>query len=357
MLLPLSWMYGMVVNVRNWMYNANVLKQYKFDIPVICVGNITVGGTGKTPHIEYLIDLLSAEYKIGVLSRGYKRKSKGFRVVHTTSLSEEVGDEPLQIKQKYPNVGVFVDKDRKNGIEQILLQEKNDRPDVILLDDGFQHRRVNPSLAVLLTDSNRPMYNDNLLPAGNLREPFRNRHRASIVVVTKNRYDMTPLEFRICETDLDLFPFQKLFFTTFDYGELKPVFVDSESEDLSVSDLQNKDVLAVAGIAEPQPFLNFVAEKSKSIKPVTYPDHHNFKAKDIRDIELAFESINCPTSEKIIVTTEKDATRIRSLAFLDDNLKSRLYYIPIEVAFLRSKDKESFNRKIFKHVRNYQTNS
>ncbi len=355
LLLPFSWLYGIVVGIRNWMYNSKILKQYKFDIPVICVGNITVGGTGKTPHIEYLIDLLSPQYKVGVLSRGYKRKSSGFRVVNINSSPKEVGDEPLQIKKKFPEALVFVDKDRKRAIEEILSLAEEQRPDLILLDDGFQHRRVQPSLSVLLVDSNRPIHEDRMLPAGNLRESFNARHRASIVVVTKNKKEMSPLDFRISESNLDLFPFQKLYFTTFDYGNIKPVFKDAESDEIGTNQLKGKHVLLVTGIAMPQPLNVYLTNRAKEVKPIVFSDHHNFKKEDIKLISSSFANIEA--EDKIIITTEKDATRLRALDYLDDDIKKHLYYIPIEVAFLKNKDKESFNKKIIKHVRNYQTNS
>ena len=172
-LQPFSWLYGIGVNVRNALFDRKILKQHSFNIPVICVGNLTVGGTGKTPHIEYLIRLLTPDYKVAVLSRGYKRRSKGFLIVDVDSHANDVGDEPLQLKQKFPEIVMVVDKNRVRAIEKILAIEKEERPDVILLDDGFQHRHVLPSLTILLVDSNRPVYEDRLLPAGYLREPLK----------------------------------------------------------------------------------------------------------------------------------------------------------------------------------------
>lgn len=356
LLLPFAWLYGGVVNIRNWMYDRNIYKQYKFDIPVICVGNITVGGTGKTPHIEYLIELLSPHYKVGVLSRGYKRKSKGFCVVEVNTTAEEVGDEPLQIKRKYPHALVYVDKDRKSAIEKIMDNKAENRPDLILLDDGYQHRRVRPSLSILLVDSNRPIHEDRFLPAGNLRESFKGRHRASIVIVTKCKRDMSPIEFRICETNLDLFPFQKLYYSTFDYGDLKPVFQDIETETMPISCLNSKHILLVTGIAMPKPFKDFLTSNSVKVDSIEFPDHHHFDKEDIKSIENHFAKMDVDADNKIIITTEKDATRLRTIDNINENVKRNLYYVPIQVVFLKNKDKESFNKKIFKHVRNYQTN-
>ena len=199
-LTPLSWLYGIGVELRNWMFDNGILKQKEYPVPVICVGNLTVGGTGKTPHIEYIIDLLSSSIKVTVVSRDLKRKSKRMQVVNVNSDVKRVGDEPLQIKLKYPNATVIVDKDRRNAIEYLLAQESELQPDVILLDDGYQHRYVKPSLSVLLVDSNRPIYEDKLLPAGRLREPLKRKDRASIVLVTKCSSTMQPINYSyICQ--------------------------------------------------------------------------------------------------------------------------------------------------------------
>ena len=354
-LLPLSWLYGFGVSLRNKLFDAKILKQHKFDIPVICVGNITVGGTGKTPHIEYIIGLLSSRYKVAVLSRGYKRKSKGFRIVDVDSKPQDVGDEPLQIKKKYPDTLVVVDKNRKNAIEKIRSIDAEERPDVILLDDGFQHRHVTPSLSILLVDSNRPVFEDQLLPAGNLREQLRGKDRANMVIVTKCSRDMQPIDFRIYENGLRLFPYQELYFTTFDYGNIMPVFPNLQAEILEPDDLRKKHVFLVTGIASPQPLVEKIELKTYNLYPIFFPDHHFFKEEDIEKIKRGMASVD--DDDKIVITTEKDAVRLRSLTFLDEEFKKKLYYIPIEVMFLEKSEKELFNKKINKHVRNYQTNS
>ncbi len=356
-LLPLAWLYGVGVGLRNKLFDTKILKQHKFDIPVICVGNITVGGTGKTPHVEYLINLLSPRYKVAVLSRGYKRKTKGFKIVDTDSKPGDVGDEPLQIKQKYPDTLVVVDKNRKSAIEKILSIDKEERPDVILLDDGFQHRHVLPSLSILLVDSNRPVYEDNLLPAGNLREPLKGKHRASTVIVTKCSRDMQPIDFRIYENGLDLFPYQDLYFTTFEYGNITPVFPEIQPETLDPDDLRKKHVFLVTGIASPQPLVEKLELKTYNLYPKFFPDHHFFKEEDIEEINVEMHAVDVDDEDKIIVTTEKDAIRFRALTFLKEEFKKKLYYIPIEVVFLEKSEKDSFNKKINRHVRNHQTNS
>ncbi len=354
-LLPLSWLYGGVVNLRNWMFDCNVLKQRSFDIPVICVGNITVGGTGKTPHIEYLIRLLSKQYRVAVLSRGYKRKSRGFRVVETDSRVQDVGDEPLQIKRKFPDTMVFVDANRVRAIERILNAGSASRPDVILLDDGFQHRRVKPSLSILLVDSNRPVFEDELLPAGLLREPLSGKNRASIVLVTKCHPDMQPIDFRIYSNGLDLYPFQKLYFTSLEYGAIRPLFPELGGEELELNDLRKKHLFLVTGIASPAPLVDKLEHKTYNLYTKFFPDHHSFTKENIRSIWRMVASVDDPN--KIILTTEKDAVRFQSLPFLEEEMKRILYYIPVRISFINENKQESFNNHIHKHVRNYQANS
>ncbi|MDD2590845.1 MAG: tetraacyldisaccharide 4'-kinase [Fermentimonas sp.] len=354
-LLPLSWLYGTGVNFRNWLFNKKVLKQRKFDIPVICVGNITAGGTGKTPHIEYLIRLLSPKFRVAVLSRGYKRKTKGFLIVDTDSRVRDVGDEPLQIKKKFPEVLVVVDKNRVNAIEKIISIDKEERPDVILLDDGFQHRYVLPSLSIVLADSNRPVFEDKLLPAGLLREPLRSIDRASVVLVTKCNPDMQPIDFRIYTNGLNLFAYQDLFFTSFDYDKLKPVFPELEIDEVLINDLRKKHLFLITGIASPEPLVRKLEHKTYNLYTKFFSDHHNFTKKDIQSIVDMIDSID--DDNKIIVTTEKDAVRFRALPDLTNKIKNMMYYLPVRVTFLNNKERFSFNKKIVEHVRNYKTNS
>ena len=330
------------------------MKQKEYHVPVICVGNLTVGGTGKTPHIEYIINLLSDDYKVAVVSRGYKRKSRNLQEVRVNSDVKRVGDEPLQIKLKYPNVTVIVDKDRRNAIEYLLAQESELQPDVILLDDGYQHRYVKPSLAILLVDRNRPIYEDKLLPAGRLREPLARKDRANMVVVTKCGNEMQPIDFRIFANGLNLFPFQSLYFTEFIYHRLQPVFPSLNPDSYSLNEIREKQVLLVAGIASTKSLENKISEKVSNLHTLFFPDHHFYAKDDIKTIEKQFAALS---SNKIIVTTEKDATRLRSLHYLSDELKERLFYLPIKVSFLENNENESFNKKIINHVRNYQKNS
>ena len=214
LLFPFSFFYRIGVNIRNVFYDWGIFKSARYPIPVICIGNITVGGTGKTPHTEYLIELLQHDYKIAVISRGYKRKSKGFVLATTESRVSDIGDEPFQIKRKYPNVIVAVDGNRRRAIERLLNHpDVRLRPSIILLDDAFQHRSVSPTLSILLIDNNRMIYEDSLLPTGNLREPAHATSRANIVIVTKCPSDIKPIDMRVISKHLNLYPYQSLFFT------------------------------------------------------------------------------------------------------------------------------------------------
>ncbi|MDD2327265.1 MAG: tetraacyldisaccharide 4'-kinase [bacterium] len=356
-LQPLSWLYGVGVNFRNYLFDRNVLKRRSFPVPVICVGNLTVGGTGKTPHIEYLIRLLSPSYRVAVLSRGYKRKSRGFRIVESSSPVTEVGDEPLQMKRKFPEVMVVVDAHRVKAIDKLLTIEKEERPEVILLDDGFQHRYLQPSLSILLVDSNRPVFEDKLLPAGSLREPLKGKDRASMVIVTKCNPDMQPIDFRIYTNGLSLFAYQDLFFTSLQYGMVHPLFPDLREERYVLDDLRKKHVFLVTGIASPQPLADKLEHKTYNLYTKFFPDHHSYREEDIDSIRQLTGSVEVDDDDKIILTTEKDATRLRELPFLDEKMKQMLYYLPIRVAFVEEGDKELFNQKILAHVRNHQANS
>lgn len=346
-LLPLSWLYGMIVFIRNKFFDWGIYKQKKYDIPVISVGNITVGGTGKTPHIEYLITLLKDNYKVAVLSRGYKRNSSGFVLADADSAVSQIGDEPYQIKLKYPDILVAVDGNRQHGIEKLLALPEIEKPQVILLDDAFQHRFVKPSYSILLTDYNRLMSRDQLLPAGRLREPVYYSEYANVIIVTKCPRDVNPLEQRIIIKEINPFPYQSLLFTYFDYGNIVPVFSKNKSV-FTLSEIRNKSVLVVTGIANPGPAYGAIREFTDKVETMTYPDHYMFKSSDIQKIKSTFDGIEA--EDKLILVTEKDAARLRSMNKLDEDFKSHVYYFPIEVNFLNKEDKEVFNNIIKDHV-------
>lgn len=347
-LLPFSWLYGFIVFIRNKLFDWNILKQKEYDIPVICVGNITVGGTGKTPHIEYLVELLKPQFKVAVLSRGYKRKTSGFVLATPESTALEIGDEPYQVKEKFPDILVAVDAKRQRGIETLLSLPPEEKPDIILLDDAFQHRYVKPSYSILLTDYNCLMSSDELLPAGRLREPAYYAEKANMVVVTKCPPGVNPLEIRLTANDLHVFPYQDLFYTTFRYGQLIPVFGD-QTERLPLSILKGKEVIALTGIVNPRPMHRIIRKQTRKLTLMEYPDHYEFKRKDIDDLKASFNSI--PEEEKFIVTTEKDAARLRTAKGLDDDLKKAIYSLPIQVVFINDGEQNLFNSKILKHAR------
>ncbi len=335
------------------MYDLNMLKSREFDVPVISIGNITAGGTGKTPHVEYLIDLLKEKFEVVTLSRGYKRKTKGFRIAEINSNVGEVGDEPLQMKRKFPEVTVAVSENRIRGIEKLLNIPGKKSPDVILLDDAFQHRRVIPGINILLIDYNRPLKQDSLLPAGRLRESISEMSRANIIIFTKcSPEKVTPIQKRIMQKDVRLKPYQKLFFTSFTYEDLKPVFAEGEPE-IELSELNNHSILIVTGIAFPKLIPEYLKKYASETEIINFPDHYNFRNKDIELIMNRFTEIN--SENKIIVTTEKDAIRFAEMPDLEPQFKSALYYLPLKVSFL-DKEEKMFNKDILNYVGKNKSN-
>lgn len=349
-LLPLSWIYGLGVRLRNQMFEMGILKEQAYDIPIIGVGNITVGGTGKTPHVEYLIRLLQNTVKVGVLSRGYKRKSKGYVLAAQHTPMQDIGDEPYQMKTKFPNIFVAVDKNRRRGIETLTSQAETKEVDVILLDDAFQHRYVKPGINIMLVDYHRFIMNDKLLPAGRLREPLSGKNRADIVIVTKCPKDLKPMEFRVLTKNIDLYPFQSLFFTAVDYGNLEPIY---GGEARTINTIKNTNVLLLTGIASPKQMREDIQRYCKKIDQMSFADHHQFTSKDIEKINHRFDAIESP---KIIVTTEKDAARLLTVEGLSEHAKSALYSLPIRIRFLLDSE-ETFNHKIISYVRKNSRNS
>ena len=349
-----------------------ILKSKSFAVPVISVGNITVGGTGKTPHVEYLIRLLQEKHRVAVLSRGYKRKSHGFQIGDESSTARTIGDEPFQIKQKFPEVLVAVDKNRCHGIDTLMANDKN--IDVILLDDAFQHRYVKPGINILLVDYHRLIIYDALLPAGRLREPLNGKDRADIVIITKCPKDLKPMEYRVITKAMNLYPYQQLFFTTIDYGELQPAFKEaaasaanapaadastanapaaSSSYAATLSQLKDTHVLLLTGIASPQQMTHDLNPIIQQLTPLTFADHHNFKAKDVELINNTFAALPEP---KAIITTEKDATRLQHLEGLSKEVRQHLYVLPITVCFLQGQTK-MFNHQIIDYVHKNSRNS
>lgn len=350
-LLPLSWLYGLGVRLRNWMFNIGLKKSRSFDIPVISVGNITVGGSGKTPHVEYLINLLHEKFRVAVLSRGYKRKSHGYLLAGKDTTMPEIGDEPFQMKSKYKDIYVAVDKDRCHGIDRLTTDDATKDVDAILLDDAYQHRYVKPGINILLIDYHRLIIYDKLLPAGRMREPKEGTSRADIVIITKCPKDLKPMEFRVLKRALNLYPYQDLYFTTLRYNALKALFSD---ERLSLNALpKNVNIMLLTGIASPEQMMVDLQTVSKRITPLTFGDHHLFTAEDVEQINSTFAAMHKP---KVIITTEKDATRLENLDGLSEETKSNIYALPIRIQFMLGGEEE-FNNKIISYVRKNSRNS
>ena len=349
--------YWLALKIRHFLYDKNLKKGSTYPVPVICVGNITVGGTGKTPHTEMLIRLLGEKYNIAVLSRGYKRESKGFRIAKVTDTFKEVGDEPLQIKQKFPNITVAVCSNRREGIERLLAlpsasqnvssQHLSDqqnvapfRPDLIILDDGFQHRKVKPSHSIVLVNYNRPIFNDNLLPIGMLRDLPEQIKRAQSVIISKSPVaiytdgimeqertgDVVAKEEKVWREKLGLREDQNLYFSVIRYGAPLPVFFDKGDSRYVYS----KTAIFFTGIANDTEFRNNLLGDYKVLDSLKFADHKNFSKSDIKRIN-SWAKRN-PTA--VIFTTEKDSKRLVTSTGLDSSVVSRLFYIPIEVSIV-----------------------
>ena len=351
-LQPLSWLYGLGVNFRNMLFEMGILKSRSFDVPVISVGNITVGGTGKTPHVEYLIRLLKDNFKVAVLSRGYKRKTHGFLRADKNSTVRDIGDEPFQMKTKFPDITIAVDSKRTRGITQLTSGDKDSQPDVILLDDAFQHRYVKPGINIMLVDYHRLIIYDKLLPSGRLREPVKSKDRADIVIITKCPTDMKPMEYRVITKAMSLYPYQQLFFSTHEYEPLRPAFQNNQTN-RSIQSLQNHHVLLLSGIASPEQMLIDLQERAGQITPLSFSDHHNFSKKDIMQINEVFAGLPSP---KVIITTEKDETRLLNTEGLSDEVKRSLYVLPVRIRFMLDQE-ETFNKNIISYVRKNSRNS
>lgn len=354
MLMPLASLYGLGVRLRNKLFDEGILSAKEFPVPIICVGNLTVGGTGKTPHTEFLIKILSERYRVAVLSRGYKRKTKGFVLADEHASASTLGDEPYQMYRKFKSIRVAVDEKRQRGIEQLLNLPEEERPEVILLDDAFQHRYVKPSLAILLNNYNRPIYSDKMLPAGKLREPVDSKHRADIVLTTKCPENLSKMDMRITQTQLELYPYQDLFFTSFRYGAPYAVFDPEKTIDLTADQTQPVVALILTGIATPEPFIQYVQAHTGGTETLSFPDHHAFSAKDLKLVTHIYNELRA--ENKYILTTEKDAARLLEDDNIPEEIKPFIYAIPIEVTFNFDQE-DSFIHKIIKHVTDFKRNS
>lgn len=340
-LYPLSLVYSLVLFIRHWLFDINILKSKSFDIPVICVGNLSFGGTGKTPHTEYLIRLLSGSMKVAVLSRGYGRKSKGFVLAHEGSTHEEIGDEPLLYFTKFPNIIVAVDENRADGIKKLM--KLDEKPDVILLDDAFQHRQVKPGFNILLTDYHNIYSKDRLTPAGDLRDIKYEARRANIIIVTKCPTVLDPYTKRNIIDSLKPQSHQKVLFSRISFDGFSPVNDVAKTIDLN----NNCSVLMFCGIANPYPLKDYISRKTNYLNPLYFNDHHNFNDKDISNIIDNFHQIL--GSRKIAVTTEKDLMRLVNNCYLCRFENVPLFTAPIKVRF-HDDNEEIFNKEIFDYV-------
>lgn len=341
-------LYGMGVKLRHKMYDCGICKSIEFDIPIVCVGNLTVGGTGKTPVTELLVSILKSQYNVAVLSRGYKRDSKGFFVVETTSSFKKVGDEPKQIKLKFPDVMVAVCEDRVAGVNVIRKIDK--RINLIILDDGFQHRHIEAWVNIILTDYGRPIYADCFLPLGRLRDSLSQLERANIVICTKCPGNITPFDMLVVKKNLDLMPYQHLYFTKVISSEPRPLFPDYATK----TPKKGSQIIALAGVASPKGFLEDLTKQQFSlINEHIYPDHYTFKVGDLEKLE---NEIHNSSDDTFIVMTEKDAVKFLASKKISDHLRARMFYISIFHQFIDGSHIE-FERILMQYVRENQKNN
>jgi len=353
LLLVFALPYGLVIRFRNLLFNIGILKSHKFKVPVISVGNLAVGGTGKTPHIEYLISALAKDFKVAVLSRGYMRKTSGFHIASPDSTSREIGDEPAQVKRKFPEIIVAVDADRLRGIN--LLMEACPDIDVILLDDAFQHRYVDPGVSIMLSDYSKPFHKDFLLPAGRLREHRYNSRRADIILITRSPLDISAIDRRIMVEDIAIRSNQNLYFTSITYKEPYPLFEDG-AEPLCLSEIMEtkRNILLLTGIADPSQIYKYLSIYAEKIIHLSYSDHHYYSEKDLRKIVDEFNRM--PEGKTCIITTEKDAERLKELQTIASLPKESTFVLPIGTTFLNN-DAEEFNNFISNYVRKTKSNN
>ncbi len=344
-LRPVSWIYGVATGVRNLLFDGGIIKSRKFPIPTVCVGNLTVGGTGKTPHVEYLLRLLHDKMQVAVVSRGYRRKTKGLVFATPRSSAAEIGDEPFQMKRKFPDVHLVADANRCEAIDGLLQDDVKPGTETVVLDDAYQHRYVNPGMCILLVDYARPVFTDCLLPAGMLRESFSQRRRADIIIATKCPENLSRGEREAFAGKMKLLPGQKIFFTSMAYGLPRKLFANTET---TMSDIvsQHSDIIAMAGIARPQTFFDEVKRYAPRAVFKAYGDHYNFSGGDINGWENYLKA----NPGAAILTTEKDGARLLGLGGqMSETLCRSIYTLPIEVEFLFG-EQNKFNDIILDYV-------
>lgn len=339
MKLLLSWIYGLGAFVRNLLYDEHALYTYTPKVPTICVGNLAVGGTGKTPHVEYVVDLLRREgYKVAILSRGYKRRTKGFILADAAATADSIGDEPRQMQLKFPDVIVAVSEDRASAIRQLCKQFPD--LDAVVLDDGFQHRRVHCGLNILLTAFDNLYVHDHMLPRGRLREQAHGANRADLIVVSKCPRDMRPIDRRVTTTALHCPTFQDLCFSSYSYAAPVPVFPDAAAE----APVPDAPLFLLTGIAQTAYLTDYLGERVKG--HLAFPDHHRFTSADMGRLVAMLQPLD---PSLMVLTTEKDAARLRDSSLVSDSLKQRLYYLPVAADL--AADREAFDRRVLRYVR------
>ena len=341
LLLPFSLLYWLAIAVRNWLYNKNIIRSTSFGLPIVCVGNLAVGGTGKSPMVEYLVRLLKGQVKVATLSRGYKRRTKGYALADDQSTALEIGDEPMQFHVKFPDISVAVGEQRLEAIPQLL----HDRPDTqaIILDDAFQHRAIKAGLNILLTDYSNLFTRDFYLPAGDLRDLKAEYKRAEVIVVTKCKPDLSVNEKEKIVKEIRPQNGQTIFFAAIEYGQ--PYHIIKHS---GFSLTENTEVLLVSGIANPRPLKSLLEKHSKTYYMIQYADHRIFTIDDLKDVGKRFKAIE--SVNKIILTTEKDAVRL--VKFNAEIADWPLYVIPVRHQFLYGEG-EKFNQLVINFIRNF----
>lgn len=342
----LASIYKSAIQLRHLLYDRGLLKINKFDIPIICIGNITVGGTGKTPMTELVISHFAADRKVAVLSRGYGRKTKGYIEAKTSSHYREIGDEPLQIKLKYPEVVVIVCEKRVEGIRRI--QEEHPEVELIIMDDGFQHRSVEALINIITVDATRPIEHDKMLPKGTLRDIPEAIDRAHYFVVTKCPISMSPIERSLIFKSLKHFAYQEVYFTRYINYRPEPLFPHEGSQILN----RESQVIAVSGLGNPQPFIDSLERNYNLVDKISYNDHHVYKMRDLREMNDKLTE----HPEAVIVITEKDAVKLRVPSKIPPSMRKRIYYIPIQINFL-DVPVNLFLKQLEDDIRENQTNS
>lgn len=341
--VPLSFVYGSIVTIRHKLFDLKILRSEEFDIPVVCVGNLTVGGTGKTPVTEFLIERLSENHRVAVLSRGYRRKTKGFVLSSPDSSVRSIGDEPKQMKIKYPEIPMAVCEKRAEGIRR--LRELHPEIEVVILDDAFQHRYIEPWVNVLLMDYNNPVYRDRLLPWGTLRDTKNQMDRADFVLVTKCPDDLNPLDMRIVANSLGLFPYQSLYFSRMEQIDPQPLYPDTASARVR----KGGKVIVMSGIANPGPLIRSLKKDYEVVDELVFGDHHTYRVSDMKRLDKLLATY----PDAVAVTTEKDAVKLTNRRKIPVTVQQRLYYVPIRVSFVGDSESE-FLRQIELYVRSNQ---